>query len=697
MRENELFEANLDRLGPYVERVLERMPIWRDAGIRRIVCGAIPHTPDANPLLGPAAGLRNFWQCCGASIGIAAGAGCGKYLAQWMVHGDSEINMAGLDPRRFGGYAPGAYTKAKSHQDYEHMYALHLPGEERPASRGERVTPLYDRLAAKGCVYTEANGWERPKWFSPDGREEAPGFRHNNVFEVVAAECRAVRERVGVLDLSSFAKYEVTGAGAEAYLNAIVANRVSRRIGGIVLAHYLSDEGRILGESTITRLAEDRFYVLSGAGSEDRDLDLLMQGPRDGLDVAVANVTGDWGVLVLAGPRSREVLAKLTDAALGNGGFRWLTGREIEVAEIPVRALRVSYVGELGWELHCPMGRLAELYDALWSAGEAFGLADFGTYAVDSLRMEKAYKGWGAELTNEITLVEADMERFAAFGKENFIGRAATQRVKQAGIVTQLVYVEVEPGDCDVHGGEPVLADGRAVGVTTSGAYGHYTGKSLGFAYVEPCLAAPGTTFGIDLLGEPRAATVLAGPVYDPRERAAASMRVSSGRRRGRFLHPLWSVLLVPAIFSTEALYRSGDGGKRFGRTVQSPAVEFPQSRSFPIRQIPEYGGYRLLSGSDTGSVFPLHIQESADMVDVRHERLALIFVRECHQDVLFFFIYRRQRTHDSNRARLCSRFSWSLDGATVISRSRFVRLGRRKIIQYITNRVVSIIIDENR
>ena len=186
------------------------------------------------------------------------------------------------------------------------------------------------------------------------------------------------------------------------------------------------------------------------------------------------------------------------------------------MAGIPVRALRVNYVGELGWELHCPMERLADLYDAVWSAGEALGIADFGTYAVNSLRMEKAYRGWGAEPTNEITLVEADMERFAAFGKDDFIGKTATQRVKQAGIATQLVYVEVEPGDCDVHGGEPVIANGKAVGVTTSGAYGHYTGRSLGFAYVEPCLAAPGTMFSIDVLGEPRAATVLAEPVYDP-------------------------------------------------------------------------------------------------------------------------------------------------------------------------------------
>ena len=379
------------------------------------------------------------------------------------------------------------------------------------------MSPLFDRLAAKGCVYTEANGWERPKWFSLDGREEELGFRHNNVFEVVAAECRAVRERVGVMDFSSFAKFDVTGEGAEQYLNRITANRMPRRIGGIVLAHYLSAQGRILGESTITKLAPDRFYVLSGAGAEDRDMDTLVQGPRDGLDVTVTNVTGDWGVLVLAGPRSREVLAKLTDAELGNGHFRWLTGREIEAGGIPIRALRVNYVGELGWELHCPMDRLANLYDAVWSAGEEFGIVDFGVYAVDSLRMEKAYRGWGAELTNEITLIEADMERFAAFDKDDFVGKTSTQRVKQAGIVTQLVYVEVEPGDSDMHGGEPVIANGKVIGVTTSGARGHHTGKSLGFAYVEPQLAAPGSTFSIDIVGEPRAATVLAEPAWDPR------------------------------------------------------------------------------------------------------------------------------------------------------------------------------------
>ena len=519
--QNELFDADFDNLMPYIERVMERMPAWGELGIKRVVCGAIPHTPDANPLLGPAESLRNFWHCNGASIGIAAGAGAGKYLAQWMVHGDSEINMAGVDPRRFGGYAPGSYTTAKSHQDYEHMYALHLPGEERPASRKARITPVYERLAQQGAVYTEVNGWERPKWFSLDGRVEETGFRHNNTLEVVEAECRAVRERVGVLDLSSFAKYEVTGKDAQTFLNRVSANQMPTRDGGIALTHYLSPRGRIIGESTVTRLREQHYYVLSGAGAEDRDFDTLTQGVLDGERVSVVNRTDELGVLVVAGPNSRAALSAITDADLRNESFRWLTAKEIEVAGVPLRALRVNYVGELGWELHCPMARLAELYEAVWSAGEPHGIANFGTYAVNSLRMEKAYKGWGAELTNEITPVEADIERFFAESKfdisGDFTGREATLAVRKTGATQKLVYLVVEPGNCDVAGGEPVFggAGERPIGVTTSGGYGHITGKSLGFAFVEAAFSKPGSELTVELLGARRAATVTAEPVWD--------------------------------------------------------------------------------------------------------------------------------------------------------------------------------------
>ena len=514
--ENELFDPDFDNIMPYIERVMERVPMWSELGIKRVVCGAIPHTPDSNPFLGPAAGLRNFWHCNGASIGIAAGAGSGKYLSQWMIYGDAEINMAGVDPRRFSDFAPGGYTKAKSHEDYEHMYKLHLPGEERDAGRKERTTPLYERLAEQGCVFTEVNGWERPKWFSLDGREEEIGFRHNNTFEVVAEECRAVRERVGVLDLSSFAKYDVTGADAEKMLNRISANKMPGREGGITLTHYLSPEGRLNGESTITRLTPEHYYILSGANCEERDLAILTQGAEDGEDVTIKNITNDWGVLVVAGPRSRELLTKITDADLSNDRFRWLTGKEISVAGVPVRALRVNYVGELGWELHCPMEQMLKLYDAVWSAGEEFDIANFGTYAVNSMRMEKAYKGWGAELTNEITPVEAGVERFFNESKAEFIVTEATQEVREKGPEIRIVYLDVELGDNDIVGGEPLMEGEKVIGITTSGGYGHYTGKSLGFGYVETAYSGQGSQFDVELLGEKRSVTVISDPVWDP-------------------------------------------------------------------------------------------------------------------------------------------------------------------------------------
>jgi dimethylglycine dehydrogenase len=514
--ENELFAPEYDPIMPGLERVMERMPIFADAGIIRVINGASPRSPDHNPMLGPAPGLRNFWLSCGASLGIAQGAGAGKYLAQWMVYGETEINMVRVDPRRFGSYTNPEYNLAKANQDYKHMYVLHMPGEERPAGRPAKPSPLYDKLKAKGCVYMEVAGWERPKWFSLDGREEAYGFRRNNIFEVVAAECQAVRERVAVRDLSSFAKYDITGPDAELYLNRLFANRAPDRDGSIVLAHGLTPNGRIQNEFSITRLGNGRFYLLSAAAAERRNLDFLIYGKCSDDDVTITNVTGDFGVLIVAGPRSRDLLAKITDADLSNEQFPWLTGQEISVAGVPLRALRINYIGELGWELHLPMAMLETVYDAVWAAGEMFGIADFGSYAVNSLRMEKAYAGWGVELTEEITMIEAGMERFVKFNKGDFIGREALLQRKHEGISTKLVYVEVMAVDADVRGGEPVLAGENIIGVTTSGGYGHTVGQSLAFAYVDPEFAAPDATFDIEILGERCRAKVLAKPAYDP-------------------------------------------------------------------------------------------------------------------------------------------------------------------------------------
>ncbi|MDA7586184.1 FAD-dependent oxidoreductase, partial [Luminiphilus sp.] len=404
----ELFPDDLDRIMPWLERAMHCMPNMLDAGIKRIVNGAIPHSADGPPLLGPVAGIPNFWLCCGSSFGIAQGAGCGKYLAQWMVYGDSEINMTGFDPRRFGVFADRDFMRAKGFQDYGLTYATPLPGEEFSAARECRLSPLFETLTSKGAVHTQTFGWERPKWFSLNGQEEDCSYRRNATFEVVRAECLAVREHVGVIDLTGFAKYDIHGADAESFLNRILANRMPKRDGGIALAHFLSRNGRILGEATVTRVASDHFYLLSAASAEMRDLDHLTQQVEPGEQVTIHNATDERGVLALVGPRSRDVLATLTDTPLDNESFRWRSSQDIEIAGIQVRALRINYAGELGWELHPPMDDLAALYAAVCKAGQSQGIVDFGLYALNSLRMEKAYRGWGTELTNEVTLLEAD-------------------------------------------------------------------------------------------------------------------------------------------------------------------------------------------------------------------------------------------------------------------------------------------------
>jgi dimethylglycine dehydrogenase len=521
--ESELFAAEYDPIMPGLERVMERMPIFANAGIMRVVNGANPRTPDHNPLLGPAPGLRNFWLSCGQNIGIAQGAGAGKYLAQWIMYGASEINMVGVDPRRFGSYATKDYARAKAHQDYTYMYELRLPGEERPAGRPAITSPLFQKLKANGGFFSETHGWERPKWFSLDGRVEELGFRRNNIFKVVGDECKAVRERVAVLDLSSFTKHDVTGPDAGAYLNRVLANRVSRRKGRIVLAHSLTKQGRIESEYTVTRLDDEHFYLLSAAAANLRNSDLLNQSKRDGEQVTIENITNDWGVLVMAGPRSRDLLSKITDAALDNEHFPWLTGKEIDIGGVMIRALRINYVGELGWELHVPIAQLENVYDLLWAAGEEFGIANFGMYALSSLGKEKAYYSWGVELINEITLIEAGMERFVDFDKGDFIGRDALIRRGGEQLAWKIAYFEVAAEDAEVRGGEPAYDGEKVVGVTTSGAYGHAVQKSLGFVYLRPEYAIPGTTFDIQILGHRRPAKVLAEAAYDPQNKRLRS------------------------------------------------------------------------------------------------------------------------------------------------------------------------------
>jgi len=514
--ENELVAPELDRLIPWLERATERLPLFGQTGIKSIVSGAITHTPDGVYLSGPAPGPKNYWMHCGASVGICQGGGAGKYLAQWMVHGQAEINMGEFDPRRFGNWASKDYTAEVAVADYHHMYYCYKPAEQHEVGRGVRKSTLHDRLKSEGAQFSQVFGWERPRWYSKTDEKENFSFRRSNWWGPVREEAFAVRERVGLMDLSTFSKFDVKGKDAHRFLNRICANKVPETDGGIILGHLLNANGFIESEITVTQLGAEHFYVLSAAAAQLHDLDQLSWRKQEDERLTITDITDRYGVLVLAGPRARDVLSHCTKCDLSNAAFRWLTGKETAVAGVKgVRLLRVNYVGELGWELHVPMDDMPKVFDALMAAGKPRGLRLFGTYAMNSLRMEKAYRGWGSELTTEVDMFEASMERFIRLDKEDFIGRAASLSKQQRGPRMKLVYMEVDNTDSDCMGNEPVYRNGEVVGVTTSGAYGHAINKSLAFAYVEPRLAVPGTHLEVLIFNERRAARLIAEPAWD--------------------------------------------------------------------------------------------------------------------------------------------------------------------------------------
>ncbi|MBI2467809.1 MAG: GcvT family protein, partial [Candidatus Rokubacteria bacterium] len=513
----ELLPPDVSRLQPVVGKAMQRLPCLAAAGIVRVVNGPITYTPDGNPLLGPAVGLPGFYLACGFSFGITQAGGAGRHLAEWIVEGQPAIDLWEVDPRRYGPYATEAYVVARGIDIYEDEYAIVFPQDDRRAGRPARVSPLYERLRTAGAVFGVRNGWERPYWFAPPGVEarDVPSFRRANWFEFVGAEARAVRQRVGILELSSFSKYEVSGPGAEALLNRLCANRLLP-VGRIAVSQMLNSRGTIECDTTVTRLAPERFLVVSAAVAEQHDLDWLLRHAPDDGSVRIENVTNRDGVLILAGPRARDVLRRLTDADLDNAAFPWLSMREIAAGYGPVRALRINFVGELGWELHHPVEYQIGLYDALMQAGADLGIVNFGLRAMDSLRLEKAYRVWGADINTEVTPLEAGLERFVAFDKGEFIGREALLEQKRAGVRKRLVTLEVTAPDADCHGNEAVLADGRVVGITTSGGYGHWVGQSLAVAYLDAPFAVAGTALSVEILGDCRPARVVSEPLFDP-------------------------------------------------------------------------------------------------------------------------------------------------------------------------------------
>lgn len=516
-----LLPGDLDRLLPHVEAATRRVPALERCGIKDVVNGPIPYTPDGSPLVGPAWGVRNLWINEGHSFGITAAGGSGWQLAEWIVEGEPGIDMLAVDPRRFGAYTGKRYVVTKNEETYRNVFTIHFPDEERPDARPAKTSAVYDKLGRMGAVWGQKYGWERANWFAPAGveRRDRWSFRRTNDFEHVGNECRRMRQGVGIIDLAPFTKHEVSGPGAAAWLDGLVANKVPGKTGRMALCHVLTPRGGIRSELTITKLGEERFYLVSAGAAERYDTDYLRKAlPVDG-SVSLRNVTGARGCFALAGPQSRQVLSKLTDAPLDSVSFPWLSAQVLEVAlATDVYALRVNFVGALGWELHFPIEYAHTLFDALLDAGREVGIGMVGMRAMDSMRIEKSYRMWGLDLTPDYTPFEASLDRFVRLDKESFIGKDALLQQQARGIPHRFVTLEVhDVTDADPLGNEPIFdAQGVMVGRATSGGYGHVLGKSLAIGYIAAGLATSGTSVSIEILGERKPATIVPESPYDP-------------------------------------------------------------------------------------------------------------------------------------------------------------------------------------
>ncbi len=520
----DLFELDLERIEEEYMSMIHRLPSSESVGLKDDFNGPICYTPDGNPLVGPAPGVRNFWFAEGFSFGITAAGGTGHYLAQLMTEGEAEIDMWALDPRRYGKWVNREYAARKNEECYAHVFILHHPDEEREACRPLRIAPCYDRVKARGAQFGQVNGWERPNYYAPEGFDDhaARSFRRGGWWQYAVEEAKAVREGVGLFDATAFTKHRVRGPGATAFLDWLTCNRLPK-VGRINLTYGLTDAGTIRTEFTIVRLAEDDYYVVTAGAAQAYDHDYLVQMAEEKRGemgwIEVWDVSTQWGVLAIAGPKSREVLKSLVvdadpETALSNKRFPWLSMKNIDLKMCPTMAIRVAYTGELGWELHHPIEMQNYLFDRLMEAGESHGLKLCGARAQNWLRQEKSYRAFGSDLGRDATPLESGLDRFVDMTKE-FKGKAA---MEATGIRAACVTVLIDgPADADPWGREALLADGRKVGRLTSGGYSVAFGKQIGIGYVEPAMAEVGRKLKVRMLNELWDAEIVEESPYDPK------------------------------------------------------------------------------------------------------------------------------------------------------------------------------------
>ncbi len=514
---HELFPDDLERIEDNMMRAIDRVPAVGEAGIKRVINGPMIWSPDSSALFGPVPEMTGYFCCCGIIPGFSQNGGLGKLSAEWIVEGEPSMDMFGWDMARYGAWAGKAFTKARVGDQYANRFKIHFPNEERAAGRPVRTRPAYGMQKQMGAHFGLNYGWEHPLWFAADGEPdvETHGFTRQNWWEPVGREVLMLRENAGILDISNFAKYRVKGAGAEDWLNALFANRMPREIGRSCLTPLIGKRGGIAGDFTVTRLEEDEFWVVGSGMAERFHLRFFRAIPLpdattfESLTEAVAGFN-------LAGPRARDLLGRLTNEDLTNKGFPFMRSRRISVAGVDCVAIRVSFTGDLGWELHCAEGDQVALYRSLLEAGAEFGAGPVGGRALMSMRLEKGYGSWGRDYSPEYWPQESGLAGLIKTDKD-FLHKAAWKAIADKPAREKMVLLEIDAREADASGSEPIFAtDGTPIGQVTSGAYGYYVGKSLALAYLKAGSAVSGDTVHVAILGEPHAARVLERPPFDP-------------------------------------------------------------------------------------------------------------------------------------------------------------------------------------
>lgn len=518
--QRQLLEPNHDRFAQLAELASRRTPVLDRAGIRSLINGPIPYSADADFVMGRVPELDNYFVATGFLYGIAAGGGAGQMMAEWMLEGRPSLDLWPLDVRRFSFHHTSRHFMGPRMVElYAHHYKLAAPGSEHLSARGIRRSPLHETLRSRRAVLGSRGGWERPLWFAPEGVEpvDAPSFGQPNWFGPVSAEHRAVRERVALIDQTSFAKFELSGPGSLEALQWLSVCDMDKKVGSVIYTQFCNERGGIECDLTVTRLAEQRWYVVTGAAFGAHDMGWVRQQVPDDGRVVITDVTSARAVINLCGPLARDVLQRACEEDVSNAAFRRSTAKELTIGAAPVLALRVGYVGELGWELHVPTEYAAHVYETLRAAGEPFGIADVGYRAIDTLRMEKGYLYWSTDITPDSTPWEAGLDWRVDLRKAAFCGRDALVAQRERGVTRKLCTFTIESMAYPV-GGEAIIADGEVVGFTTSANFGHTAGRPICYGYLPVALAEGRTDFTIEVYGEPHAAVRHDRPVYDPED-----------------------------------------------------------------------------------------------------------------------------------------------------------------------------------